>query len=46
MLLLTESLPYISELQEDDNHEVVGCTRELVTAIEDMTGEKLDEYLK
>jgi U3 small nucleolar RNA-associated protein 10 len=45
-LLLPECLPFISELLEDDNAEVVACTRNAITAIEEISGESLDSYLK
>lgn len=43
--LLPECLSFISELLEDDCKDVVADTRRAITAIEELTGEKLDDYL-
>ncbi len=45
-MLLPECLPFISELLEDENEEVIACTREAIEAIEELNGEKLDSYLQ
>ena len=45
LLLLPECLPFLSELLEDDNDEIVTVAGDLVRYIEDLSGEKLDSYL-
>ena len=45
LALLPECLPFISELLEDNNDDVVASTSELVRVIEGLSGEKLDDYL-
>ena len=44
LALLPECLPFISELLEDNNDDVVASTSELVRVIEGLSGEKLDDY--
>ncbi len=46
ILLLPECLPFISELLEDDNADVVACVRSAILSIEELSGESLDAYLK
>ena len=46
LLLLPESLPFLSELMEDDSPDVVQHTIEAIRFIEDLSGEKLDTYLQ
>ena len=45
LILLPECLPFISELLEDESEEVLEKVRQLVRLIEDMSGEKLEQYL-
>lgn len=45
-LLLPESLPFLSELLEDEDAEVATSTAALVTRLEELTGEGLDQHLK
>jgi U3 small nucleolar RNA-associated protein 10 len=45
LLLLPECLTFISELLEDSNYDIVAATRETINIIEEMSGEKLDDYL-
>jgi U3 small nucleolar RNA-associated protein 10 len=44
--LLPETLPFVSELMEDDNREVEGLCHSLIRKLEDLSGESLQEYLK
>ncbi|GLC34752.1 hypothetical protein PLESTB_001159600 [Pleodorina starrii] len=46
LVLLPEALPFLSELLEDDDAVVAARVREVVAQLEDISGEKLDEYLK
>ncbi|KAG2433890.1 hypothetical protein HXX76_008243 [Chlamydomonas incerta] len=46
LVLLPESLPFISELLEDVDAGVAARVRQVVTQLEEISGEKLDEYLK
>lgn len=46
LLLLPECLPFLSEVLEDDSEEVVDLVGEVIRTIEDLSGEKLDSYLR
>ena len=46
LLLLPESLPFLSELMEDDSPDVVHHTVAAIRFIEELSGEKLDTYLQ
>lgn len=46
MVLLPECLPFLSELMEDSAQEVVDRTTDAIRFIEELSGEKLDEYLQ
>jgi U3 small nucleolar RNA-associated protein 10 len=46
MVLLPECLPFLSELMEDAAQEVVDRTSDAIRFIEELSGEKLDEYLQ
>ncbi len=46
LLLLPECLPFLSELMEDSDEEVVDSVNVTIQYIEEISGEKLDEYLK
>eukprot|EP00198_Chlamydomonas_reinhardtii_P004646 XP_001693982.1 nucleolar protein [Chlamydomonas reinhardtii] len=46
LVLLPESLPFLSELLEDVDAGVASRVRQVVTQLEEISGEKLDEYLK
>jgi U3 small nucleolar RNA-associated protein 10 len=46
LILLPESLPFLSELLEDTNPAVTAATSELVRYIEEISGESLDTYLQ
>lgn len=43
--LLPESMPFLSELLEDDSEAVTTRAREVARLIEDMTGESISAYL-
>lgn len=44
-MLLPECLPYLSELLEDEDADVVSLANTVIRSIEDLSGEKLDPYL-
>lgn len=46
LVLLPEALPFFSELLEDVDASVSTRVREVVAQLEEISGEKLDEYLK
>ncbi|KAG2446493.1 hypothetical protein HYH02_008484 [Chlamydomonas schloesseri] len=46
LVLLPESLPFLSELLEDVDAGVAERVRQVVAQLEEISGEKLDEYLK
>lgn len=46
LVLLPECLPFLSELMEDDVAPVAQDTANLVKYIEQLSGEKLDQYLQ
>lgn len=46
LVLLPESLPFLSELMEDSDIAVEARTQELVKLLEELADEKLDDYLK
>ncbi|GIL54419.1 hypothetical protein Vafri_9956 [Volvox africanus] len=46
LVLLPEALPFLSELLEDTDAAVAARVREVVAQLEEVSGEKLDEYLK
>jgi U3 small nucleolar RNA-associated protein 10 len=45
LILMPECLPFVSELLESDNQDVLNATVDLVKDIESLSGEKLDQYL-
>lgn len=46
LLLLPECLPFLSESLEDDALDVAALTQEVVKYIEELSGEKLENYLR
>ena len=46
MMMLPESIPFLSELMEDESEEVEALCQRLMKQLEEMSGEKLDEYLE
>jgi hypothetical protein len=46
LILLPECLPFLSELLEDDAGDVVDAASAAIRYIEELSGEKLDEFLK
>lgn len=44
--LLPETLPFLSELMEDDVAEVVTLCHAVIRKLEDLSGESMQEYLK
>ena len=45
LVLLPETIPFLAELMEDDNLEVEALVKRLVKRIEDLSGERLGQYL-
>ena len=46
MTSLTQTIPFIAELMEDSEHAVEARAQQLVAILEEVSGEKLDAYLK
>lgn len=46
LILLPECIPFLSELMEDANRDVVAATAEAIRFIEELSGEKLDAYMQ
>ena len=46
LVMLPETLPYVSEWLEDEDEEVERRVQQLVKVIEELSGEKLDRYLE
>ena len=45
LVLIPETLPFLSELSQDDDPDVDGCTAALLLALEATSGEDLRSYL-
>ena len=43
--MLPESIPFLSELMEDDSADVETLCHKVVKEIEEMSGENLQEYM-
>ncbi len=46
LIVLNDTLPYLSECLEDDDHDVEMVAKEVIKKIETLTGESIQEYLK
>jgi len=46
LVVLNDTIPFISESLEDDSQEVEMLAKEIVKRVQNLTGETLDEYLK
>lgn len=46
LVVLNDTIPFISELLEDENERVEMCAKQIVNRIEHLTGESINEYLK
>ncbi len=46
LVILNDTVPFISELLEDEDESVELCAKRIVTRIEQLTGESINEYLK
>ena len=46
LLLLPEALPFLAELLEDPEHQVVVATQRLIKTLEELSGESLQQYLQ
>ena len=46
LALLPETIPFLAELLEDRDTDVKMLCKDVKTMIEDVSGEKLDEYLR
>ena len=46
LILLNDTIPFLSEGMEDENPDVEACAKAIVARIEHMTGDSIHEYLK
>jgi U3 small nucleolar RNA-associated protein 10 len=46
LILLNDTIPFLSEGMEDENPDVEICAKAIVARIEQMTGDSIHEYLK
>lgn len=46
LILLNDTLPFLSEGMEDENTDVEMCAKAIVARIESITGDSIHEYLK
>lgn len=46
LVILNDTIPFISELLEDENERVEQVAKRIVNRIEQLTGESINEYLK
>lgn len=46
LVILNDTIPFISELLEDENEQVELAAKTIVNRIEQLTGESINEYLK
>ena len=46
LVILNDTIPFISELLEDENEQVELTAKTIVNRIEQLTGESINEYLK
>lgn len=46
LVILNDTIPFISELLEDENEKVELAAKTIVNRIENLTGESINEYLK
>jgi len=46
LVILNDTIPFISELLEDEDERVEDSAKRIVTRIEQLTGESINEYLK
>ena len=46
LVILNDTIPFISELLEDENEKVETSAKRIVNRIEQLTGESINDYLK
>ena len=46
LVILNDTIPFISEMLEDENELVEGSAKRIVNRIEQLTGESINDYLK
>ena len=46
LVVLNDTVPFLSELLEDENENVEQTARKIVERVEQMTGESIHDYLK
>jgi U3 small nucleolar RNA-associated protein 10 len=46
LILLNDTLPFLSEGLEDENPEVEATAKQIISRIESLTGDSIHEYLK
>lgn len=46
LIVLNDTIPFLSELLEDEHEQVEGSAKKIVARVEQMTGESINDYLK
>ena len=46
LVVLNDTIPFLSELLEDENEMVETAAKKIVSRVEQMTGESINDYLK
>lgn len=46
LIVLNDTIPFLSELLEDENEMVEAAAKRIVSRVEQMTGESINDYLK
>ena len=46
LVVLNDTIPFLSELLEDEHEQVEGTAKRIVARVEHMTGESINDYLK
>lgn len=46
LVILNDTIPFLSELLEDENEQIEQTAQSIVKQIESLTGESINDYLK
>ena len=46
LVVLNDTIPFLSELLEDEHEKVEQTARSIIERVEQMTGESINDYLK
>lgn len=46
LIVLNDTIPFLSELLEDEHEQVEATAKRIVQRVEQMTGESINDYLK